>query len=124
MSDKTKAVNYTADQEALIIKASPLNYDSAGELGATMGKTARSIVAKALSLKCEYTSKPPPKKRIAQASKADLVADIAKRINSKSLNGLEKSTMQALVTLRDDIAVLVALGSVDALPKPSMESSD
>ena len=67
-TDKAKAEaakNYSVEQVAAIIAASPLNLESAKALGETMGKSYRSIVAKCLSLKAagsdvEYVSKPPP----------------------------------------------------------------
>ena len=100
----TAVKNFTAEMEAQIIAASPLNLASAKALGLTMGKGYRSIISKALSLKalgfdCEYVSKIPEPKREAVETKAQIVADVAEYLGV-ALSGLDKATVKALCTLR------------------------
>ena len=96
-----KAKNYSTEQEAAIIAASPLNLESAKVLAEAMGKSYRSIIAKAKSLGLEYESKPAPKKRLAVVTKAELVSMIEAGAGAAegSLAGLEKSPVKALNTL-------------------------
>jgi len=112
MSEKAKvSENYNSDQVAAIEAAceiEPLNLERAKELGVELGKSYRSIIAKCLSLELAYESKQPEPKRIVKATKAEVVADIQKRLASDSLSGLEKATMSALVTLRDSVACSLA----------------
>lgn len=105
MSDKDKAIadkakNYSAEQEAQIVAASPFDLEGAKELGASFDppKSYRSVIAKALSLKCEYKTKPPPVKKVAAVTKVELVSAISKRLNVP-LSGLEKATAKSLVDL-------------------------
>lgn len=113
-NDKSNTtVNYTVEQEAAIKAASPLNLESAKVLGDSMGKGYRSIIAKCLSMKasgadCDYISKPPPAKREAVETKAEIVADIAKALGV-SLDGLDKATVKALCTLRSATVPAFAL---------------
>jgi hypothetical protein len=99
--DAEKAKNYTAEMEAAIVAASPLNLESAKALAETMGKSYRSIIAKAKSLGLDYVSKPAPAKREAPETKAQLVAKIemATGAEESSLTGLEKAPVRALLNL-------------------------
>ena len=94
-----KAKNYSAEQEARIVECAPLNLEIAKQLATELGKTYRSIIAKALSLGVDYVSKPPVAKREAVETKAEIVADIAKQLDV-NLSGLDKATVKALCTLR------------------------
>ena len=107
MTDSTvKAVNYTAEMEAAIVAASPLNLESAKALGATMDRTYRSIIAKAKSLGCEYISKPAPLKKPKGETKSDIVSDISALVGGISLDGLEKAPASALSALRANIPIV------------------
>jgi hypothetical protein len=95
------AKNYSAEQEAAIIAASPLNLESATALAASMGKSAKSVIAKAKSLNLPYNSKPVAKKKPVSVTKAQLVALIEQglELSESALAGLEKAPMSALVAL-------------------------
>ena len=96
-----KAPNFTADQEAAIVAASPLNYESATALAATMGKSAKSVVAKAIRMGVDYQKKTPTTKTGAKIeSKRDIVAEIETFVE-QTLSGLEESPKAPLVALRD-----------------------
>jgi hypothetical protein len=102
-----KAKNYSAVQVAAIIAASPLDLDSAKIVAEQIGKTSRSVIAKALSLSAAgedvvYTSKPAPVKREAVETKAEIVAEIAAALDV-SLSGLDKATVSALCALRSAV---------------------
>jgi hypothetical protein len=92
--------NYTKEQEAMIINASPLNLVSAKLLGEEMGKSYRSIIAKAHSLGLDYEAKKPEKKRVIQTTKAELVDALSESLNGANLNGLEKATAASLKNLQ------------------------
>ena len=100
-----KKVNYTAEQIAVLENAQPLNQAIAVELAEQLGKTSRSIIAKAKSLGLDYEVKVKPAKRVA-ASKADLVNAIAKAVDAddNSLTGLEKAPMIALSNLLSNLS--------------------
>ena len=96
-----KAKNYSAEQEAAIIAASPLNLESAKALAESMGKSYKSVIAKAKSLGLPYNSKPVAKKRPVSVTKAQLVTLIEQglELSESALAGLEKAPMSALVAL-------------------------
>jgi len=94
-----KVANYSAEQEAEIKAAAPLNLDKAKALAEKMGKSYRSVIAKAKSLDVPYESKPAPTKRPVQITKVELVAEISKSLSGAKLDGLEKATTAALVNL-------------------------
>ena len=99
-----KKVNNTIDQISALEAAQPLNQEKAVALAETLGKTSRSIIAKAKSLGLDYEVKVKPAKRVA-ASKADLVKAIEKAVDADagSLDGLAKSSMVSLSTLLSNI---------------------
>ena len=99
-----KAKNYSAEQEQAIIDASPFDLAGAKALGETMGKSYRSVIAKALSLKCDYITKPPPAKKIAAITKAELVSAISENLAGVPLSGLEKATAKSLVDLLEAVS--------------------
>jgi len=92
------AKNYSAEQEAAIKAAAPLNLEKAKALAEEFGKSWRSVVAKALSMEVEYISQPKPTKKPHQTTKAELVSAIEERLNT-NLSGLEKATGRALANL-------------------------
>ena len=112
MNDKTeKAPNYSDEQVAAIVAASPLNLAKAKALGEEMGKSYRSIIAKAKTLEnVEYESKPAPQKKPTQETKKEIVDAIFASFDGEktaSFMGLEKATTRALVNLRQAIKSLV-----------------
>jgi hypothetical protein len=66
-----------------------------------MGKSYRSVIAKAKSLGMAYDSKPAPKKRLATVTKSELVAriEMAAAAEEGALSGLEKAPVKALANL-------------------------
>ena len=69
-----------------------------------MGKSVRSLIAKAKREGIEYISKPAPAKKKAAPSKADIVAAICSAVDTDSLDGLEKATGSALNKLLSNLA--------------------
>ena len=97
-----KAVNYTPEQEAAIRAASPLNIDKAKALADQIGKSWRSVIAKAKSMDLPYEAKPAPAKRPKGMTKAELVSRIEDATGA-NLSGLEKATGQALSRLLESL---------------------
>ena len=99
-----KKPNYTAEQIAVLKNAQPLNQAKAVEIAEEIGKTSRSVIAKAKSLGLDYEVKVRATKRVA-SSKADLVRAIAKGLDADAsqFEGLEKATMTALSNLLSEI---------------------
>ena len=102
----TKEVNYTSEMVDAIKAAAPLNLEKAKALATELGKTWRSVVAKAKSEGVEYISKPAPLKKPKGETKADIVSNICDLIGVDSLAGLEKSPASALTALRANIPVM------------------
>ncbi len=112
---KTVKVNYTPSQEALIVSASEsgvLNQAAAERLASNpemntadgTPRTARAIIAKISRMGLPYERKAPTSKDGSPVvSKADLVAEIAKRVHG-NLDGLDTAPKAALVALRDALA--------------------
>ena len=91
-----KAPNFTEAQEARIRESAPLNLAVATALAAEFGKTARSVIAKAVRMNVEYQSKQPTTKTGEPVrSKSKLVEDIGE-IVAGNLEGLEKAPKAAL----------------------------
>lgn len=97
-----KAVNYTPEQEAAIRAASPLDIDKAKALADQIGKSWRSVIAKAKSMDLPYQAKPAPAKRPKGLTKAELVSQI-EIATGANLSGLEKATGQALARLLESL---------------------
>ena len=99
-------LNYTVAQEAELKTESPMNWETATAWGEANGKSARSVVAKLLSLKLDYVSKPVPAKAVKAVTKAELVAQVAESLKMRgtALAGLEKATVAALTTLNEALA--------------------
>ena len=105
-----KEVNYTPEMIAAIEAAVPLDLEKAKDVAEKIGKTYRSVIAKAKSLGLTYVSKPAPAKKAKGLTKAEKVSILAARMNTK-LDGLEKAPVGVL----DSIAVYVdSVTTVDA----------
>ena len=95
---KEKTPNYTADQVAAIVAAAPINKEVATRLALELGKTVRSVIAKAVRLEIYVSQGPVSKTGEPVTKKDDLVADIA-AIVSGNLDGLEKAPKAALLAI-------------------------
>lgn len=96
---KDKAPNYTEAQEARIRELAPLNSTIAAELALEFGKTARSVIAKAVRMNVGYTAKQPTTKTGEPVTKKEtLVSEIAAIVGA-NLDGLEKAPKPALHAL-------------------------
>lgn len=93
--------NYTETETQKLVAASPLTFDKAQEIALELGKSQRSVIAKAKSLGLDYIPKPKAAKRPAGETKADLVNRIAVAVggDSADLLGLEKATAGSLSAL-------------------------
>lgn len=98
--------NYTEEMVATLTAAAPLNLEKAKALEETLGRSWRSIVAKAKSLGLEYEAAEKPAKKEAKETKAEIVAEIetACGIEEGFFSGLEKATARALIRLRENVA--------------------
>ena len=98
-------VNYTPEMEAMIVAAAPLNLEKSKALAAQIGKSYRSVIAKAKSLGVDYEGKPKAAKRVAGQTKPQIVAAIAARVNlpAEKLEGLEKAPALVLGALLDAV---------------------
>ena len=102
-----KAKNYSAEQEAALIAASPVTFEQAHAFAEEFGKSVKSIVAKIHSLKAqdvdiEYIPKEKPVKRVGKVTKAELVAKIETALGDDAegtLAGLVKAPAADLHTL-------------------------
>lgn len=96
-----KAPNFTPEQEAMITAAAPLNQAKARELAAAMGKTERSITAKAVRMGVAYERKQSTTKNGGKVERKEaIVAEIAAIVGG-SLDGLDKAPKGVLQTLRN-----------------------
>ena len=109
-----KAKNYTAEQVAVIRAAEPLDLAKAKAVGAEIGKSYQSIIAKCLSEGIAYESKKPEPKRVNQVTKADMVKTISARLDNANLKGLEKATAISLKRLYKAVAVSLAFTEPEA----------
>ena len=98
---KVTTMSYTKTEIQKLVAASPLTFDKAQEIALELGKSQRSIIAKAKSLGLDYIPKPKAAKRPAGETKADLVNRIAVAVggDSADLLGLEKATAGSLSAL-------------------------
>jgi hypothetical protein len=89
-------VKFTPEMEAAIRAAAPLNQAKAEALGATLGKSARSITAKAIRMNVPYERKANVSKTGESViRKETLVEEIAKFVPG-NLDGLEKASKNSL----------------------------
>lgn len=96
-----KTPNFTADQEARIRDASPLNLAKATALATEFGKKPRSIIAKAVRMNVPYEKqKPVTKTGEPVVRKENLVSRIAEYLpEGANVDGLEKASKPALVAV-------------------------
>ena len=94
---------YTKEMEAKVTAASPMDLAGAKALGAEIGMTYRSVIAKAKSLGLDYIPKPAPVKKVKEATKAELAADIegATGLTLPSLAKASRLDLLALVAFLD-----------------------
>ena len=84
---------------ATLTANAPLDYTKAQALGAEMGRSAKSIIAKAKREGIEYISKPAPARKKSAPTKSDIVSAICSGLDIDDLAGLEKATGSALSKL-------------------------
>lgn len=94
-------MSYSDKETAAVRAAAPLTYDSAAALAETLGKSTRSVIAKAKSLDLEYTPKAKPAPKGKGVTKADLVAKVASELGlpAEMLEGLKGATVASLEVL-------------------------
>lgn len=96
---KIKTPNYSPEQEQRIRDSAPIDATVAAALAAEFGKTARSVIAKAVRMEVGYNAKQPTTKSGDPVTKKDaLVSEIAAIVGS-NLDGLEKAPKAALHAL-------------------------
>jgi len=94
-------MSYSDKETAAVRAAAPLTYDSAAALAETLGKSTRSVIAKAKSLDLQYTPKAKPAPKGKGVTKADLVAKVAAELGlpAEMLEGLKGATVASLEVL-------------------------
>jgi hypothetical protein len=93
------STTYSEKDCAILAKASPLTFEKAGELASELGKTQRSIIAKAKSLGLDYIPKAKPKATGEKGiTKAQILADIREKLNLPDREGdLTKAELETLL---------------------------
>ena len=94
-------MSYTDVETAAVVAAAPLTFDSAVALAEKLGKTHRSVIAKAKSLGVEYTPKAKPAKKAADngPTKAQILADIRSRLALPEREGdLTKGELETILS--------------------------
>tara|TARA_B100000953_G_scaffold219471_1_gene181522 strand:+ start:334 stop:672 length:339 start_codon:yes stop_codon:yes gene_type:complete len=86
----TKTVNYSPEMVSQMVEMAPLNLEKAKKLSPKIGRSVRSIIAKAKREGIEYQSVKPVAKRVKGLTKADLVKAISSKVGT-DLEGLEKA---------------------------------
>ncbi len=86
----TKTVNYSPEMVSEMREMAPLNLEKAKLLAPLLGRSVRSIIAKAKREGIEYVSVKPVAKRVKGLTKADLVKSISVKVGA-DLEGLEKA---------------------------------
>lgn len=92
-------MSYTKSEELTLTNASPVTYEKAVALSATMGKPLKSIISKLQFLGLVYIKKEVPAPKPPQTTKAELVESIQDMAEGFNLKGLEGATRDALVAL-------------------------
>jgi hypothetical protein len=93
-------VNYSPELEAALRELAPVTYPEAVAFGIEHGKSTRSVISKVGHLGLDYLPKVVPAKKAHGVTKAELVAEISKRLGMEApLEGLDKATVKALTTL-------------------------
>jgi hypothetical protein len=98
-----KAPNFTPEQEAMISAAAPLNQEKARALAASMGKTERSITAKAVRMGVTYIRKQPVTKAGGKVEKKETIVSEISALVEGNLDGLDKAPKAALQALRNHL---------------------
>jgi len=95
--------NYTEAQEQRIREAatveSPLNQAKAEALGAEFGKSARSVIAKAIRMNVPYAKKVPVSKTGEPVTRKETLVEEIGAFVPGSLDGLEKASKPALANI-------------------------
>jgi hypothetical protein len=94
-------MSYTDVETAAVVAAAPLTYESAAALADKLGKTHRSVIAKAKSLGVEYTPKAKPAKKAAESgpTKAQILATLRSRLGLTDREGdLTKGELEAILS--------------------------
>tara|TARA_B110000503_G_scaffold111111_1_gene166283 strand:- start:1585 stop:1878 length:294 start_codon:yes stop_codon:yes gene_type:complete len=79
---------YSPSEVAAIVGATPLTFEKAKEIGAKIGKSHRSVIAKAKSLGVVYIPKAKPvAKGKTEATKADVLVAIRKGLALSAREG-------------------------------------
>ena len=96
-----KVPNYSETQIAAIRSAAPINMAIAKELATKLGKTYRSVIAKAKSEGIEYIPKVVAAKRVGGATKSQMISNlvVSSGIPAAMLEGLEKATSISIAAL-------------------------
>lgn len=89
---------YTKEMEQVVREAAPFDFAGASVVGAEIGKSARSVIAKAKSLGLEYIAKEKPAPKAKEPTKAELADGIRAR-SGLALVGLEKASLSAIKEL-------------------------
>ena len=92
----TKTVNYSPEMVSKMEAQAPLNLEKAKALSSELGRSVRSIIAKAKREGIAYDSVKPVAKRVKGQTKSELVAVIAAKLNAGNLGGLEKAPAAVL----------------------------
>ena len=102
----TKTVNYSPEMVSKMEAQAPLNLEKAKALSSELGRSVRSIIAKAKREGIAYVSVKPVAKRVKGKTKAELVATIAEKLSTLTtgsairdaadLEGLEKAPAAVL----------------------------
>ena len=97
-----KIMPYTKNEEFAIRAAAPLNKEVAAKLASDFGKTTRSVISKAISMKVEYHKE---EKATAQAKvrKAEVVRQIESALGVEC-NSLVNANAKDLATLLDAVS--------------------
>ena len=93
------STTYTEKDCAILAKAAPLTFEKAGELAAELGKTQRSIIAKAKSLGLDYIPKAKPvSTKDKGITKAALLAEIRSKLSLADREGdLTKAELESVL---------------------------
>lgn len=92
---KNTEINYTPAMVQEIKEAAPLNLEKAKALGEKLGRSYRSVIAKAKSVGVEYVAQPTPEPKRKGPTKAEVVASIANKLGI-DLAGLDKAPVATL----------------------------
>ncbi len=94
---------YTPEMEQVVTEAAPFDFDGAKEVGAKIGMSARSVIAKAKSLGLDYIPKPAPVAKAKAVTKVEL-SKALRAATGLELVGIEKASRLALVELAQLVA--------------------